>query len=240
MNSRSWIDHFIPARCLLCGAPAQTVPNLCQGCLEELPPAPAPACPRCAAPLPGGSLCGSCLRAPPAQSRTIAAVLYSGVSAHLIHRFKFLGDLAAGATLAALLARAVAHGAAPDLLVPVPLSPTRLRRRGFDQGLELARLVARRRRLTLDPRAVRRRGERPPQSSLATWSERRRNVLGVFHVEHERVAGCRVAVVDDVMTSGATVNALSRALLDAGAESIEAWIACRAVPRAWTARDGPA
>lgn len=165
---------------------------------------------------------------PPAYSRVVAALLYSGASIHLVHAFKFGGDLAAGATLAERLLDAVRNEPDPDVLVPVPLSAARRRARGFDQSLELARLVARARGIPLRTRGVRRRRDCVPQSTLAGWRERWGNVRDAFHVKHGSVTGLRVTVVDDVMTSGATAQAISQALLAAGAARVHLWVACRA------------
>lgn len=173
-------------------------------------------------------MCGRCLSHPPPYTRTVAALLYAGASIHLVHAFKFRGDLAAGAALASLLLDAVRAEADPDVLVPVPLSCARRRARGFDQSLELARLVARARRIRLLTQDIKRRRDGVAQSTLSGWDARWRNVNGVFHVKPGSVAGLHVAVVDDVMTSGATAASLSRSLLAAGASRVHLWVTCRA------------
>lgn len=172
--------------------------------------------------------CGHCLTKPPQFDRTIAALLYRGDATRLIHRFKFQGDLAAGAALASLMVRTIGPRKDVDLIVPVPLARARRRDRGFDQALELARMLAKANGIGIALRGVKRMLERRPQSTLPSWHERRRNVRGVFHVKQQHFSGMRVAIVDDVMTSGATADALAGELRRAGACSVHVWIACRA------------
>lgn len=159
---------------------------------------------------------------------TTAALRYECCTESLIHAFKFNGDQKAGRILATLLARRSREAEQPDLLVPVPLSPKRLRARGFDQSWELARHVAKLTGISAEIDCVRRCSDRVPQSSLATWSARRQNVRGVFHVEPSRVTNRHIAIVDDVMTSGATANSLASELTRAGARRVDVWVACRA------------
>jgi ComF family protein len=154
--------------------------------------------------------------------------MYRGPAITLVHRFKFQGELAAGSVLGRLMVSALAEKPRPDVLVPVPLAAKRLRQRGFDQGLELTRLLSRSFGMPVVHRTVRRHRDSVPQSTLSSWAQRRKNVRNVFHVEPRGVSGFRVALVDDVMTSGATVNALSAALLSAGAREVHIWVACRA------------
>lgn len=224
----TFIEHLFQPICLSCGAKARGGSNLCRGCKDDLPIARSFCCSICARPQTIGAVCGRCLAQPPAYSRTVAALLYSGASIHLVHAFKFGGDLAAGAALAEVLLDAVRGEPDPDVLVPVPLSPARRRARGFDQSLELARLVARARSIRLLTRSIQRRRDCVPQSTLAGWRERWLNVRDVFHVKHGSVDGLRVSVVDDVMTSGATAQAISQALLAAGAARVHLWVVCRA------------
>lgn len=218
---------FLPS-CLCCGDAASGRSNLCAGCEADLPRAPSTSCSVCARPDTAGTVCGRCAVRPPNYSRTVAALLYAGASIHLVHAYKFGGDLAAGAALAALLLDAVRDETDPDVLIPVPLSRTRQRARGFDQSLELARLIGRARSIPLRMRGIARQRDCVPQSTLSGWDQRWRNVRDAFHVKPGSVAGLTVVVVDDVMTSGATAQALSGALLAAGAARVHLWVACRA------------
>ncbi|MCU0934472.1 MAG: hypothetical protein MUF66_00045 [Gammaproteobacteria bacterium] len=117
----------------------------------------------------------------------------------------------------------------PDLLIPVPLHRRRLRQRGFNQSVEVARVLEERLGLALVPSGgVIRVRITVPQTELEGAAARQRNVAGAFHVEHRAVRGQRVALVDDVMTTGATLYELARAVRASGAVWVEAWVCCRA------------
>jgi ComF family protein len=156
-----------------------------------------------------------------------AALRYAGAAPALVHGFKFKRALAAGSLLGALLAEVVVGDEPADCIVPVPSSLRRRRQRGFDPAVELARPVAAARGIPLELHAALRRVDRAPQSTVGP-RDRWLNVEDVFHVKPHRVAGRQVAVVDDVMTSGATVTALANGLLAAGARRVDVWVACRA------------
>ncbi|MFT5445414.1 MAG: ComF family protein [Gammaproteobacteria bacterium] len=224
----TWIGHVLPTICLLCGARAHNMLNLCEGCHQDMPLLTGPGCRQCARPLSHGTVCGECLKRPTVFRSTTAALRYEGCTGSLIRSFKFNGDQKAGRILATLLARRSRAAEQPELLVPVPLSRKRLRVRGFDQSWELARQVAKLTGISADIGCVRRFSDRVPQSSLTTWGARRQNVRGVFHVEPSRVTNRHIAIVDDVMTSGATANSLANQLIRAGARRVDVWVACRA------------
>jgi ComF family protein len=144
----------------------------------------------------------------------------------LVHALKYRGARRLGRSLALTMLDAVRERAGSvDALVPVPLHPRRLRSRGYNQATEIARTLGRALALPLLLGGVHRRGDSLPQAGLAA-SERARNVASAFVVDR-RLAGLRVAIVDDVVTTGATVNALAGALLDAGASRCEAWAVAR-------------
>ena len=148
---------------------------------------------------------------------------------HLIVQFKYRGAVDLADALSLRLADALPTGAAAavDLVLPMPLSRERLAERGYNQAWELARRVARRHRLKANALALQRPLHRDPQAGLDR-AERRRNLRGVFAVPQPRqVAGSHVALVDDVMTTGATLAEAAQALLDAGAASIQAWVLAR-------------
>lgn len=142
----------------------------------------------------------------------------------LIGRFKYAGALHFGALLGRLLA-AACGGRRPDGLVPVPLHPARLAQRGFNQARELAQPVARAGGLPVLDDACRRVAATPAQAGL-TAAQRRRNLRGAFAVTAD-LAGLRLAIVDDVLTTGSTAGALARELLRAGAASVEVWAVAR-------------
>lgn len=187
--------------CLLCGEPGEAQ-GLCDTCAGLVEPAPQP------------RLLG-------AAPRVTAAFAYRFPLDHLVHRFKFSADFAAGRWLADALAQAVTQHPAPDLLLPAPSSARRLRERGFDPALLLARRVSRRVGIPLDARALVKVRHTPPQTSL-TRAERERNLAGAFACRRS-LLGLSVAVVDDVVTTGATQRAIASCLLDAGACAVAAW-----------------
>lgn len=231
---RRWVDWLWPARCLLCDEHGHAGRDLCMACSDALPWNRS-ACVRCAIPLPHvaatrNAICGDCLRHPPPLAQTYAAFVYHGGIDRLLPRFKFHGDLAAGRLLAQLAADAFAQHDRPDALIGVPLHRARLRQRGYDQALELARPIARALRITLrDDLLIRVR--RTTQQSRLDAPQRRRNVRGAFATTLKAANGwpAHVALIDDVMTTGATLHAAAKALRRAGVERVDAWV-CARVP----------
>lgn len=211
--------------CLLCGA--ETGPELlCPACIAELPVLPE-SCPRCALPSPAAAVCGSCLRHPPHFDATLALWPYEFPCDRLVQALKYRARL----PLAGFFARSLASRRLPevDLIVPMPLYPKRLAERGFNQALEIARSLSRRRRIPIEPRGALRAKNTLPQTQLP-YEERARNVRGAFLCELD-LSGASVAVLDDVMTTGATLNELARALKRAGATRVENIVVARTVPR---------
>ena len=142
----------------------------------------------------------------------------------LIHAFKYRHQLPLAGTLAELMLRA-APAAWPDVLIPVPLAPQRLRARGFNQALEIGRRLADRTGLPLMADGCERVRHGPPQVELP-WKERAKNIRGAFACKTD-LAGMRVAIVDDVMTTGATMNELAKILRQRGAAEVTAWVVAR-------------
>jgi ComF family protein len=214
-------------RCLLCTAACPPSRDLCYACLEDLP-RPGPACPCCGASLKGPGLCGRCQRHPPAYHTTFAAFSYAPPLDRLIQGLKFHGQLHYARVLGELLAQALTERdlPRPDHLVPVPLHSRRLRRRGYNQALEIARPVSRHLGIPLEIHGIRRVQATPPQTGLSE-SQRRRNLRHAFRV-HAPLEANRVALVDDVMTTGHTVNELARCLKRAGVETVDVWVVARA------------
>ena len=218
--------RFIPRGiCLLCDEPAGSIPNLCDACAGELPTLANP-CAACgASAVPCTRLCRTCAIRPPPVDRTVCALTYAPPVDYLIGRLKFNGDLRVVPALAGVLCRAVAGVAAADWLTPVPITPTRLRERGFNQALEIARVLGRSNGVRLARMADRRPGAETPQSSLPDIAARRANVADAF--EARGTVGGHAVIVDDVVTTGATVNALARCLKAAGAGRVDVWAVAR-------------
>ncbi len=218
---------------MLCGAShAGVAHGLCAGCAAGLP-ANARACPRCALPSPASpdQLCGRCLRRAPPYHRLLAPFLYAPPVDSLIAGLKFRQRLHIARMLGEAFAERVAAGTVgprPDRLVPVPLHPHRLRERGFNQALELARPLCSRLGIPLALGALSRQRPTAPQSDLPA-RQRRRNVEGAFATPG-RLPWRHVALVDDVVTTGHTVEQASLALQRAGVEIVEVWACARALP----------
>jgi ComF family protein len=171
-------------------------------------------------------ICGACLRRPPPFDAAVAAFEYRFPVDRLVRRFKFAGDLAAGRWLAGRLAAVVA--AQPDLIVVPPLTPARLRERGFNQALEIARVVGAATGARVGARVLEKVRDTAPQPGLGGRA-RRRNLRGAFRAARP-VAGSHVAIVDDVMTTGATVAELASVLKEAGARRVDVWVVARTPP----------
>jgi ComF family protein len=225
------LDVCYPPTCVLCGAPGWNKLDLCQGCFADLP-ALAPACGRCALPLPAGApdglLCGECQRQPPAFDHCLALFRYQDAMPRLIGDFKFRRKLHLGRLFGQLLAEAVRwqpQASVPERLVPVPLHPSRLRQRGYNQSLEVARVLGRELGVAVVRDGVERIVATPPQLSLAR-AQRLENVRDIFR-PRQPLRARHLVIIDDVVTTGATVGELARMLRAAGAERVDVWAVAR-------------
>lgn len=212
---------LLAPRCLVCSEAGADGLDLCRWCRAELPWND-PACPRCALPLVAGLDCPRCLSEAPPFARAHAAFRYEFPVDRLLPRFKFHADLAAGALLATLMQWSLDPSQWPQALLPVPLHTSRLRSRGYDQALELAKALARETGLPLLASRVRRARRTQAQTELGA-SARRRNVAGAFVLARGPPLPAHVALVDDVLTTGATAGECAHVLLDAGVERVDVW-----------------
>jgi len=229
---------LFPGACLLCDLtlPAGTAVDLCADCRSALP-WNTPACRHCALPLsqPGDStingVCATCEWLPPPYAAALAPLRYAGPVPRWVRQLKDHLGLVEGRTLGLLLADAAAKFYAdqrrPDVLVPVPLAWSRLARRGHNQALALALPLGHKLGIPVQRAGVRRVRRTPPQRGLAL-DERLQNLIGAF-ATRRAWHGLTVGLVDDVLTSGATVTELSHTLLEAGAVEIHVLCAARAV-----------
>ena len=214
----------LPQRCELC-ASASGACIICKDCWRALPWL-GRACSICALPTAAGELCGQCLAHPPAFDATIAAFAYAFPVDRLIHAFKYQGRLSLADWCAdAILAAGIQ---AQSCLIALPLSEQRQRERGWNQAAEIARAIAAKTRIALLKAGVRRVRATPPQAALP-WPERARNVRGAFACD-VALDGATVAVIDDVMTTGATLAEFARTLKAAGAARVENWVVARTLP----------
>jgi ComF family protein len=219
---------LLAPRCLVCGEAGALALDLCPGCRDELP-WNLDACRQCALPAaPGQACCGACTLAPPPYARAQVAFHYRFPVDRLLPRLKFHGDLAAGALLATLVQWTLDPDDYPQLLLPVPLHRSRLRQRGYDQALELARALARECRLPLCSDRLWR--QRPTQAQTELGAAARQgNVRGAFALRAGPPLPAHVALVDDVMTTGATLGECARLLRAAGVQRVDVWAVARAL-----------
>lgn len=227
---RRLLDLVYPQACRVCDQRVSQGPPLCAACRNRLP-ANERGCPLCAQPDTGsGPICGACQRHPPAFDGVYAPWHYTAPIDEWIRQFKYSDQI----SLARLLTDLTGADLAPklgewgtDALVPVPLHRQRLAQRGYNQAALLARPLARAHGLELLPQALQRTRATTPQATLPD-GRRGSNVRGAFRAHPQTVAGRRVALVDDVVTSGATAEAAAQALLEAGAASVTVIAVARA------------
>lgn len=225
------VQHAMSPLCLRCvGRSAGAL--LCASCVTGLPRRFNPLCGTCAAPITAGSRCSASLSDPPTYSHVCTPFAYAFPADALVQALEYRGMLA----IAPLLGDAIAGSPddRPGIIVPKPLSEARLRERGFNQAQEIARHVAKLTGLPLMPRACRKARDTQPQAALP-WKERAKNMLKAF-VCDEDFSGTHVAVNNDVMTTGATLNELARSLQQAGAARVSGLIFTRMFPDAFRRR----
>jgi len=231
------LDFLFPPLCHVCRSfiPEAGALHICPSCLEGMQAVGNPLCRLCGIPFPGAGtdhLCGACLKERPSFDMARAALLYEGQCRELVHAFKYRNKTHLRRPLALLSAAGLTEfvlSREPDVIVPVPLHVRRLRSRGFNQAVLLGELLARAWRLPLARRALRRVRWTEPQISLSA-DQRRENVKGAFAVaDRTVVAGRKVLLVDDVLTTGSTAEECSRVLKRAGATEVTVITVARAV-----------
>ena len=220
------LTFVLPPQCLLCHDGPEWRHGLCQRCWQSLP-ANHPACPRCALPMPRPLLCGTCQRRPPPFDRVIAPVRYQEPVDQMLCALKYREQLAFARTAAGLIVDRVNALAVPlpDLLIAVPMTARALRKRGLNQAAFIARRVGRALGIPVPLGWVFKTRQTERQSTLNA-RERQRNLAGAFHSK-KRLDGKRVAVVDDILTTGSTVSELTTVLKTAGAAQVDVWVCAR-------------
>lgn len=225
-NSRLFIERLLPAQpCILCDAPSRHG-VWCKACDADMPRLTPAHCPVCALPSLDGAVCGQCLQHPPGYDHTVAAFAYAFPVDKLIQAAKFSEQLALINRLADALAERIVTS--PDAIVAIPLHPQRLRERGYNQSLLLAKRIAKQLGIPLLTDACTRTRNTTPQSTLP-WKERGKNMHQAFACSAD-LGGKHIAIVDDVMTTGASIKELAGTLHQAGATQISAWVVARTLP----------
>ncbi|HSH71639.1 MAG TPA: ComF family protein [Methylophilaceae bacterium] len=184
-------------------------------------------CPQCALLAYGGQLCGNCIASSPEFDATSALFRYEYPLDSMLQRYKYGQSLTMADTFASLMTSTISTK--PDLVIPMPLHPQRLQERGFNQSLEIARIIAQKMDIRLETTACKRIKLSPPQASLPL-KQRVKNMKGAFSCDTS-LDGLHVALLDDVMTTGASLNALAKAVKSAGARHVECWVVARTLPR---------
>ena len=219
------LDALYPSRCFLCSKPAKS--GICPACLSGLDRIDSP-CPRCGISYSGAGQCGSCQVKTPRYELTVAPFRYSPPLSGLVHQLKYHRKITCARILAKLLVNEIAQSPEPrpQLLVPVPLHWSRLLWRGFNQSVEIARHLSKDLQIPVDRTLARRIRKTSAQATLPI-RQRKRNVKDCFDLRrplHLR----SIALVDDVITSGETVNQLAATLKQPGATLIQVWAPLRA------------
>jgi ComF family protein len=209
------LDSLLPQDCYACGAPAGRE-LLCPACLSELPLLAPDRCPQCALPSPHGQRCGACLRDAPHYDATLARWAYDFPIREMVLALKYQARLALAPWLARGLVDLKPHQA--DCVIALPLHPARLAERGFNQSVEIGRFLARQWGLPLLLDACVKDRLVEPQARLP-WKARRNNIRGAFRCVAD-LNGKRIAVVDDVMTTGATLDEFAKTLKQRGAAHV--------------------
>jgi ComF family protein len=249
------INHFVHAvfgqNCVICGAKSNTKNSIvnntknnlnhpreqndalggnihaaCRACLGSLPWHSKQSCPQCGLNS-DGNVCGSCLNNPPDFDVTRSVFLYAFPIDAMMLRYKYGNNLNLGGNFGEFLAEKINTEDCLkniDLIIPMPMHPQRLKERGFNQALEIAKVLTKNVREKLDYKSVERQTLTPPQASMPV-----KNIKGAFKVTGD-LAGKKIAIVDDVMTTGASLNELAKTLKKADASHVECWVIARTLP----------
>lgn len=220
------LSRLMPATCLCCGFYDSTGVGICCDCRRSLVRTDS-TCAICALPLPVSGVCGQCQRQRPGYTKVVAPFIYQHPLDRLVGRFKYRGDFAAGNALLQiwLAYLSASQTPLPELLIPLPLHWRRQWGRGFNQTIWLAKRLARSLLFQYDSSALWRCRYGVAQQALSR-QQRLRNMRGSFVCRRE-LTGLRVVLLDDVVTTGATIEAASRALVAAGAASVDIWCLAR-------------
>ena len=226
VNKLNILQAFSQKNCFLCGASSKD--DLCKPCRNQLPQIPINHCPVCLLPVTTPHICGACLTKPPACTRILAALHYTFPVDAMIHSLKYRSNLAVAPIMANLLIEKLDISDLPDFIIPMPLHPIRLRERGCNQAVEITRHISLKHKIKMLLDSCIRVKNTPFQAGLP-WKERKKNIRHAFVCKVD-LSGKHVAILDDVMTSGATINELATVLRQHGATTISGWVVARTLP----------
>lgn len=219
--------YALPQTCFLCGSDSEDE-LLCPACINQLPHSHPSFCPQCGLTRIKNEICGACLRQTPHFDKTVYAFHYDFPIEQLIQALKYDNKIALAPFFALRLAQKIPDASFIDFLIPLPLHPRRLRQRGFNQALEIGRHIAKQKNIPLTPHVCTRIKDTQPQTALP-WKQRHDNIRGAFSCNQD-LSGKSIAVVDDVMTTGATLNEVAKILKKQGAVRVENWVVARTLP----------
>jgi len=228
-------SNVFPPTCVLCDSTTTTGMDLCRACFSSLPHN-RHCCHCCALPLSIDSravaddkplLCGRCIDTKPSANTACVPFLYEAPTDFMVRQLKYHGSMKFGRLLGELLALSASQSCRPDLLVPVPQHRDRYLQRGFNHAALIAQTAGKHLSIKIDDNLAIRTDNRPPQSGLNAKA-RVKNMRSAFRVEND-LSALHVAIVDDVVTTGATTEALTRALLKAGCQTVSVWAFARTV-----------
>lgn len=227
INNRSIIKQLLaPHRCALCAI--QQPGNLCHTCESSLPELDPNCCTRCLTPLSTFTYCGACLNTPPLWHHITAGYRYAFPVDLMIQKLKYGLDLTLTPILANFIVTKINRNQPPDAIVPVPLHPEKIKARGFNQAIEISRYVSKQTGIPVLSNICIRVKNTPSQTELP-WKERQQNVRDAFKCESD-LTNKHIAILDDVMTSGATANALAKEIIKRGAAKVSVWVVARSLP----------
>lgn len=223
-------NFLLPSRCIFCDQPGFAELDLCKACLDDFP-TNQNCCYRCGehfdTAINNPQLCGRCLKNHPGFDETHAPYLYGDNMRYLITQLKFHQQYKNARLLGTLMAKHMAKNVElPECLIPIPLHPTRYQQRGFNQSVEIARQLSTQLSIPMNINSCIRHRDTPHQTDLPA-KQRKKNMRKAFTVVH-RLPYQHVAIVDDVMTTGATTSALAEILKTQGVCRVDAWVCARA------------
>lgn len=218
---------FLPYQCILCQAKSERSQDLCEPCNQDLPRILI-ACKRCGIPCQDGLECGACFQEKYYFNQVLALFHYQTPIKELLLELKFLRAIIHARILGELFAEFLIkhHAPRPDVIIPIPLHKKRLQERGFNQALELARPIGQILNIPIDIKSCKRISATRPQATLPK-ELRKSNIKNAFVVNSARISGLRVAVLDDVMTTGHTISEFCKTLQDSNVASIDVWCIAR-------------